>query len=66
MTLPRERTNSIINVRNFLLKLCEPKVKLTKKELRHEVRYLLKHYPSEFDLDRISECDKCSDILGKK
>jgi hypothetical protein len=65
MTIPTERTNAIIRAREFLRKLCRPGVKFTKYDLRHEIYYLLKHYPTEYDLERITKCKKCSEILGK-
>lgn len=66
MTLNYERRNSIIWVRDFLREICKPGVKLTKKQLRHEVKYLLKHYPTSWDLGMINMCKRCRDIIGEK
>ena len=66
MTLPYERVNAVTRTRDFLLELCEPGKQFTKKELRQRIRGLLRHYPNEFDIDQISECKNCSNILGKQ
>jgi hypothetical protein len=51
MTLPFERTNAVLNTKQFLLDLMDsrltPKIP---KEIRHKARSLLKHYPSAMDL----------------
>lgn len=63
MTLPMERTNAIRRVREFLLYLCQPCIRLTKKKLRHEIRYLLKHYPHDIDIEKAAK--KCPEVFGK-
>lgn len=50
MTLFHERLHAQRNVYKFLLELCQPGTQLTKKELRHRVRYLLKHYAGNYDV----------------
>jgi hypothetical protein len=64
MTLPFERTRSLVNTRSFLLSLLDPK-KTPKipKEIRTRARSLLKHFPSPLDLEQITE--KCTNILEK-
>jgi hypothetical protein len=63
MTLPFERTYSVINTRQFLLALLnKEKTPRVPKEIRRQARNLLKHYPTEFDLERAVE--KSSDIFG--
>jgi hypothetical protein len=45
ITLCRERKQSLINAREFLLELCDTGPQLSKKELRHRIKYILKHWP---------------------
>jgi hypothetical protein len=53
MTLPYERTRSVMNTRDFLLRLASPYgggLKRIPKDVRDEARRLLRHYPHSFDL----------------
>lgn len=51
MTLPRERFRAIAKTRIFLAALRDPKrVPNIPSEIRHEAGRLLKHYPTDFDL----------------
>jgi hypothetical protein len=55
MTLPNERTRSVINTQDFLLRLASPYgggLKRIPKNVRDEARRLLRHYPHSFDLSR--------------
>lgn len=61
MTLPTERYYALRQVPIALVKLCEPGERVSKATLRHTVRWLLKHYPGEYDLERMR--DKCKGIL---
>jgi hypothetical protein len=64
MTLPYERTYAVRNAKQFLLDLCDPKkTPRIPKEIRRCAGSLLKHYPSNFDLDRV--IDKAPDVFGK-
>lgn len=55
MTLPFERTRAVLNVEQFLLDLCDPqKTPRIPKEIRRRAGSLLKHYPSKFDMEIIS------------
>lgn len=48
MTMPYERTRSVIQTRDFLVELSrDPRVP---EPLRSEARRLLRHYPSKSDL----------------
>ena len=63
MTIPYERYRAVNNTRTFLLSLLDPKkTPRISKSLRREALYLLKHYPSEFDMEiicrREEELDK--------
>lgn len=54
MTLPSQRTNAVLNVRDFLLRLSSPygenAIKGVKTAVRAEARALLKHYPTTLDM----------------
>jgi hypothetical protein len=55
MTLPNQRTRSVLNTHDFLLRLATPYgggLKRIPKEVRAEARRLLRHYPHWFDLGR--------------
>jgi hypothetical protein len=55
MTLPYERTNAVNWTREFLYDLLDPKkTPRIPRELRRRAGSLLKHYPTEFDMDRAS------------
>ena len=56
MTLPDERYRAMKRVRPFMYLLLDtPLRKLRKDELRLAVRYLLKHYPTNSELERLAE-----------
>lgn len=56
MTLPDERYRSVIWARNFLYDLCDPKkTPGVPKTIREQARSILRHYPSEWDLNRASQ-----------
>lgn len=51
MTLPFERSNSVMRTRDFLLGLCSPrKTPRVPKRIREISASLLKHYPSSYDV----------------
>lgn len=55
MTLPCERTRSVLSTHDFLLRLATPYgggLKRIPKDVRDEARRLLRHYPHWFDLGR--------------
>ena len=52
MTLPYERTNAVAMTEKFLMRLVDPKVTPgLPKHIRQDARALLRHYPSEWDLN---------------
>ena len=53
MTLPDERYRSIIQTRKFLWRLAGGEFPRTPKAVRQEANALLRHYPSDFDLDQL-------------
>lgn len=55
MTLPCERVAAVNNTREFLYSLLDPKqTPKVPKHIREASRRLLKHYPSEMDMDIIA------------
>ena len=56
MTLPDERYRSVVQTRRFLLDLCNrehtPRVP---KIVRDTARSMLRHYPSDWDMQRAAE-----------
>lgn len=63
MTLPFERTNALLNARRFLRDLLDAKATpRVPKEIRQEAKWILKHYPSEYDLEKAAK--KCPEVFG--
>ena len=56
MTLPDERYRAVVQTRRFLLDLCNaqhtPRVP---KLVRDTARSMLRHYPSDWDMNRAAE-----------
>lgn len=64
MTVPIERTNAVIYTQKFLLELLDPKkTPRVPRSVRQQALHLLRHYPSEFDMDIIAERE---DGVGNK
>lgn len=56
MTVPVERTNAVINTQKFLLELLDPKkTPRVPRSVRSKALHLLRHYPSEFDMNMIAD-----------
>lgn len=56
MTLPNERTRSVIETRNFLLSLLNPKeTPRVPKQFRQRAGRLLRHFPTELDMELVGE-----------
>lgn len=65
MTLPDERYRAIQHTADFLLSLTDPQsTPRIPKIIRQRARSLLKHYPTSWDLDRLSE--KAPDVIIAK
>lgn len=65
MTLPDERYRAIQTTRHFLMSLLDPKeTPKIPREVRARAHSLLRHYPSDYDLDRLSE--KSPDVIIKE
>lgn len=55
MTVPRERTNAVVFTESFLYDLLDPKkTPRIPKVIRQRALGLLRHYPSQFDMETIS------------
>jgi hypothetical protein len=51
MTLPNERTRAILNTREFLLSLLDPKkTPRVPKEIRRQAYWCLRHFPGDWDI----------------
>jgi len=65
MTLPDERYQAIRQARQFLIDLCDrtvtPKIP---RAIRGEAYRILRHYPSDYDLERLAE--KAPDVIIEK
>ena len=56
MTIPLERTRAVNYTRQFLLELLDPKATpRVPKHIRDRAYHLLRHYPTNFDMEMISE-----------
>ena len=65
MTLPDERYRAVQNTRRFLQDLMDPK-KTPKipRIIRQQAYAMLRHYPNDYDLERLSE--KSPDVIIKE
>ena len=56
MTLPDERYRALKQSRKLLEELCDPgKTPRVPSIVRDRARSILRHYPSDYDLDQIAE-----------
>lgn len=64
MTLPFERTRAVIYTEDFLQELLDPKrTPRVPIKIRKQAASLLRHYPSEFEMNVIAEReDKSNDF----
>ena len=62
MTLPDERYRAVIQTQRFLLRLLTtPRVP---KAVKDEARACLRHYPSEYDMKKVSQTS--ADIFAER
>jgi hypothetical protein len=54
MTLPDERYRAVMETKKFLLSILNTRSGLS-KDMKEQARWCLRHYPSEYDLDRAAE-----------
>ena len=59
MTLPSQRTRSVLSTRDFLLRLMNPALpdgfKRVPRHVREEARRLMRHYPGVVDMSQAGE-----------
>jgi hypothetical protein len=64
MTLPDERYRALKQGKKLLEELCDPgRTPRVPSLIRDRARAALRHYPSDYELDRIA--DSCPEILDK-
>jgi hypothetical protein len=62
MTLPDERYRAVIQTQKFLVEiLSTPRVP---KAIKDQARYCLRHYPSEYDMKKVSQTS--ADIFAER
>lgn len=62
--MPDERYRALKQSKKLLEELCDPgRTPRVPSIVRERARGILRHYPSEFELDRIA--DQCPDYLDK-
>jgi hypothetical protein len=62
MTLPDERYRAVIQTQKFLLEiLTTPRIP---KAIKDQARYCLRHYPSEYDMKKVSQTS--ADIFAER
>jgi hypothetical protein len=54
MTLPDERYRAVMETKKFLLSILNTRSGLS-KDMKEQAKWCLRHYPSEYDMDRASE-----------
>lgn len=65
MTLPDERYRAVIYTRKFLMDLLDARATpRIPKELRERARSCLRHYPSDWDLQRAA--DACPEVFQEQ
>ena len=64
MTLPYERTRAILGAEELLKELLDPnKHAETTAETRRDIKWALRHYPEEHDINTIAQ--NCPDELSR-
>jgi hypothetical protein len=67
MTIPIERTNAVIRTQKFLLDLLDPKkTPRVPRLIRQDARNLLRHYPSEFEMNVIADREDDMEVAAFK
>ena len=65
MTMPDERYRAVLYAEEFLRAIADPSItKRVPKELRQRARGILRHYPSQWDLDTVSRV--CPDVFQQR
>jgi len=62
MTLPDERYRAVLQTQKFLVEiLSTPRVP---KAIKDQARYCLRHYPSEYDMKKVSQTS--ADVFAER
>ena len=65
VTLPDERTKSLMNAREFLIRLLDPReTPRVPLSVRREARWVLKHYPSQAEIEALA--DEMPELFGRR
>lgn len=64
MTLPDERYRSVIQARKLLEDIAYGRIARVPKEVRSRAHGVLRHYPSDWDMDRAA--DKAGNVFAKQ
>lgn len=66
MTVPYERKSAVNRTRKFLYDLMDPKATpRVPKDIRLQARSLLRHYPSDFDMEMACENEAKANTIFK-
>jgi hypothetical protein len=66
MTIPVERTWAVLNTREFLLNLLDPKkTPRVPKDIRRQASRLLKHYPTKYSFEEMVDKNSYEKVFGK-
>lgn len=66
MTMPFERTWAVLNTREFLLNLLDPKkTPRVPKDIRRQAGRLLKHYPTKYSFEEMFDKNSYEKVFGK-
>lgn len=61
MTMPHERSRAVVQTRNFLLELVSDRT--LPASIRRDAGFLLRHFPSEYDIRLAGQIEEQSEIL---
>lgn len=70
MTMPDERTRALYMTKRFLRRLlieqrAVPRTKAVWDSIRREASSCWRHYPFDFDIERVTKCKSCSKVFGE-
>lgn len=63
MTMPDERTRSVLQTKQFLEELARAQIPGVPDEVRMEARRLLRHFPQKYDL--VFSAQACPDLWAE-
>lgn len=62
MTMPHERTRSVLQTRDFLVELSRDKS--LPEKIQHDAKFLLRHYPLKTDLEQAGLLEEQPERFG--